>query len=324
MKPPLTLLLLCCLNIGYAQLVNKSWNDEHNALLSGGCKENEIVATDNSISIVVRVIYNAVPDGYHITYTRSFIGKTVEEVEYQMNKKADSLIHKIHQLHVTDKEVVVDITSLDPVFDFNRNDSLLSKPTGYKISENLTFNIQGIDKVRTLSKTCLDYGFYDMIGARAYVENSKVIYDSLASKAVILLDMKKQMSTKIGWSFTGGKVNFTKFKDIIYPSERYLHSYISNQSLYKHHSSQNSTLMMERKVEVDNYSNMNLKDADYVFNASLTSPAIQFYYQLNYNYTKKDTEAEMKEKLMKEMDKKADQQFYIIDKKGNLKKIEMN
>ena len=80
---------------------------------------------------------------------------------------------------------------------------------------------------------------------------------------------------------------------------------------------------MERKVDVDNYYNLNLKDADFVFNANTTNPVIQFYYQLNYTYTKKDTEAEMRDKIRKEEEKKQDKVFYIIYKTGNLKKVDM-
>jgi len=74
-------------------------------------------------------------------------------------------------------------------------------------------------------------------------------------------------------------------------------------------------------VDVDNYFNLNLKDADFVFNADITNPVIQFYFQLNYMYTKVDTEAEMREKIRKEEEKKQDKVFYIIGKDGELKKV---
>ncbi len=292
------------------QMVNKQYNQERNKNFFNN--ENEIVATENSISIITKVIYNAIPDGYHITYTTSFIGKSVEDVEYRMNIKIDSLIKKVHDLKMSRKDIVVDVISLD--------DSI---PIGYKIVENITFNIKGISVIRELSKTCLKYGIYDLINAQAYLDNSKIIYDSLSDKTVEILNMKKKLCTQIGWAFTGGKTTLTKFKDVFYPSERYLNSYISNATLYKHHVSQNSTISMERKVDVDNYFNLNLKDADFVFNANSTSPVIQFYFQLNYVYTKSDTEAEMREKIKKEEEKKSDKIFYIIDKTGNLKKVEM-
>jgi uncharacterized protein YggE len=300
------------------QMVNKQYNQERNKTFFNN--ENEIVATENSISIITKVIYNAVPDGYHITYTTSFIGKSVSDVEYRMNTKIDSLIKKVGKLKISRKDIVVDIISLDPIFDFNRDDSI---PIGYKIAENITFNIKDISVIRELSKTCLEYGIYDLIDAQAYLDDSKVIYDSLSNKTVEILNMKKKLCADIGWAFTSGKTTLTKFKDVFYPSERYLNSYVSNATLYKHNISQNSTINMERKVDVDNYYNLNLKDADFVFNANTTKPVIQFYYQLTYMYTKKDSEAEMREKIQKEEEKKRDKLFYIIDKAGNLKKVEM-
>ena len=301
-----------------SQNVNKQYNQERNKTFF--TNENEIVATANTISIVTKVIYNAVPDGYHITYTTSFIGKSVQDVEEKMNTKIDKLIEKVKAQKLTRKDVVVDVIALDPLFDFNQNDTM---PIGYKIAENITFNIKSIDAIRELSKNCLDFGIYDLIDAQAYLDNSKVIYDSLSNKTVDILNMKKKLCSDIGWTFSGGQTSLTKFKDVFYPSERYLNTYIQNATLYKHHISQNSTMNMERKVDVDNYYNLNLKDADFVFNANTTNPVIQFYYQLNYTYTKTDTEAEMRDKIRKEEEKKQDKLFYIIDKSGNLKKVEM-
>ncbi len=282
--------------------------------------ENEIVATETSISIITKVIYNAIPDGYHLTYTTAFIGKTVEEVEAKMTKKIDSLTNKVSALQISKKDVVADVIALDPIFDFNLDDQT---PIGYKVVENITFNIKNISVVREVAKICLDFKIYDLINAQAYFLNSKSVYDSLANKTIQILNMKKKLCSDIGWTFSDGKPSFTKFKDVYYPSEHYLNSYIRNASLYKHHISQNSTINMERKVDVDSYYSLNLKNADFVFNPNSTGPVIQFYYQLNYGFTKKDTEAEMREKIKKEQEKKQEKMFYIIDKNGNLKKVEM-
>ncbi len=301
-----------------SQVVNKRYNQERNKTIFNN--ENEIVATDNSISIITRVIYNAIPDGYHITYTTSFIGKSVEDVEERMNGNMDNLVKKAATLQLAKKDIVVDLISLDPVFDVNRNDTV---PNGYKIIENITFNIKSISNIRELSKLCLEFGIYDLVAAQAYLEDSKNIDDSLSGKTVQVLDTKKKLCAAIGWTFDNGKTTLTKFKDVFYPSERYLHSYINNSTLYQHNISQSSTINMDRRVEVDNYYNMNLKDADFVFNAGYTNPVIQFFYQLNYSYTKKDTEQEMRDKIKKEEEKKQDKLFYIIDKSGNLKKVEL-
>lgn len=315
----LTLLIFVIFTINAtSQNINKQYNQERNKNFFSN--ENEIVATHNTINIVTKVIYNAIPDGYHITYTTSFIGKSVQDVEEKMNTKIDKLLEKVKSLKLSRKDIVVDVISLDPLFDFNQSDTM---PIGYKIAENITFNIKSISVIRELSKTCLDFGIYDLIDAQAYLDNSKVIYDSLSEKTVEILNMKKKLCTDIGWTFAGGKTAMTKFKDVFYPTERYLNSYIQNATLYKHHVSQNSTMNMDRKVDVDNYFNLNLKDADFVFNANTTSPVIQFYFQLNYTYTKTDTEAEMRDKIRKEEEKKQDKLFYIIDKTGNLKKVEM-
>jgi uncharacterized protein YggE len=307
--------------VSYAQLMNKNYERKKDNTLKYD-SEHEIVADAYSISIVTKVMYNAVPDGYHVTYTKSFIGKTIAEVENTMNTKMDELRADAIKLDVSKKDIVIDVTSLDPIFDVKLNTSDSSGLLGYKATINIIFHIKNINTLARLSKLCLEYKIYDMINADAYFNDSKKIYDTLALKAVELLKVKKELAKQIGWDFVGGKVAFNKLNDVVYPNERYLTSYIKNASLFRHDISQNSSINYNRTVDVDNYFTYNLKDADYVFNQDKTVPVIQFYHQINYTYTKVDTEAQMREKIKKEEEKKPAQVYYIIDKNGGLKKID--
>jgi uncharacterized protein YggE len=303
------------------QIVNKQYQQTSN--IRKQCGQDDIIATENNISITTKVIYNAIPDGYHVTYTKSFIGKSVADVETQMNAVINNLIKDLQSMDITKKDVVVDIISLDPVFNVSLNESNESAPMGYKVTENITFNIKSISTMGALAKKCLDFGIFDLISAEAYLVDSKIIYDSLYNKSVELLEMKKKLCTQIGWAFSGGITTFNKNKDVIYPSERYLSSYASNANLYQHHIAENTAIKLDRTLELDNYFNYNLKDADFVFHGDKTVPVIQFYYQLDYVYTKKPSEAEAKAKAAKEDAQKPEKIFYILDKTGNLKKIEM-
>ncbi|MFY9307651.1 MAG: SIMPL domain-containing protein [Bacteroidia bacterium] len=300
-----------------AQLPNKQYNQHNRAVHESA--EKDIVASENQVSIITKVLYNAVPDGYHVTFTKSFIGKSVEDVELQMNTIIEKLIKDVQSMNISKKDVSVDIVSMDPIFNINLQEPAETNPLGYKVTQNITFNVRNISFIGPLSKKCLDYGIFDLINTEAYIFDSKVIYDSLYNKAVEILEMKKKTCTRIGWVFAGGVTTFNKTKDVLYPSERYLNAYAINSSLYQHHISQNTSVAMQRSLDVDNYFNLNLKDADYVFHSDKTVPVIQFYYELNYAYTKEDTKA----RSNKEKEDKTEKIFYILDKTGNLKKIEM-
>jgi len=286
----------------------------------------EISADKTDAHILVNVIYNAIPDGYHITFTKSFIGTTVAKVEQQMNDAMESLFADAGQLNLSKKDMVADVTALDPIFDFTIQDNVeTSAPSGYKVTENIMFNIKSVHTLRQLYKICLQHSIYDILDVQAYCKNSKPVYDSLYDKAVAILNRKKELCTKIGYEFSQGYAKFENRKEVVYPGERYLKSYISNASAYKHHLSQNSTIKQERELDVDDYFTYNLKDADFVFHTDETVPVIQFYYQVDYHYLKKDTEKEKedKEKQKNELATKGQTLIYIIDKKGNLKKIDV-
>lgn len=280
-------------------------------------------ATSNSLSITTTIIYNAIPDGYHITYTKSFISKSVEEVEKQMNAVTDKLVADVKKAGICNENALVDIIALDPVFGLDLSDSIAAKPLGYKITENITFNVRKISQVRDLAKKCLEHDVYDMVSAEAFLHNSTPVYDSLSIKALEFLNKKKKLCTEIGWMFGDGKASFTKNSDVFYPSDRYLKSYINNQSIYKNHIAENSSITYSRGVNTDKYFTLNLKDADFVFNAKETNPVIQFRYQITYGYVKRDREKEKEDKEKEKEEQSKQKILFIMDKNGELKKVEM-
>lgn len=317
-------LLFTSLFIGtaHSQIMNKQY--QQIGSIAKPCSKDDITASENMISIATNVIYNAIPDGYHVTYTKSFIGKTVEDVEAQLNTSAINLTKAVQALDITKRDVVVDILSLDPIFNITLSEPSENMPIGFKVTENITFNIKNISTLGALSKKCLEFGIFDLINTEAYLLDSKVIYDTLYSKAVEILEMKKKLCTQIGWSFTGGSTSFVKNKNVIYPNERYLTAYAGNATLYQHHISENTAIKLDRTLDVDNFFNLNLKDADFVFHPDKTIPVIQFCYQLDYTYTKLPTAGQAKvSKAEKAEEQNKEKIFYILDKTGNLKKIEM-
>lgn len=65
---------------------------------------------------------------------------------------------------------------------------------------------------------------------------------------------------------------------------------------------------------------MDLRDADFVFNANEVKPVIQFVYEINYGFLKRDRDEEARIKEEKELLEKRKKDIYILDKNGRLKK----
>lgn len=305
-----------------AQVINQSVNSPvyfNQANYTSGCG---IMATEYEVGITVQTVYRARPDGYHVVFTTSFIGRDVEDVEIKMNKKIDSLIAAVQTLKIERRDVLAEVLSLDPIFAFDLNSVASASPIGYKVSENITFHTRDFQTIRYLSKICLDFKIYDIVHITPYVRNADRIYDTLADKSVEILNFKKELSKKIGHGFSNGKANFTKCKNVIYPSDSYLRSQLRNSRLYMHSPDQNSDVDLMRNVQVDTYEALNLKNADYVFNPEILEPAIQFYYRINYNYINPPEKPEKKEG--EEETHEAERVFYILDNKGELRKVEFD
>jgi uncharacterized protein YggE len=311
-----TILLSATLFEFSAQTINKTYNNSVPILKNN---QYEIKGDESHVTIQVDVIYNAIPDGYIITYTTTFIGTSIADVELKANQKMDEMVVALKAVEVTPKDLTIDVISIDPIFNFEASDQV--HPEKYRITQNVSINIRDINLIGKLTKICLSYNLYDIISAQAYLLNTDAIQDSLDHKSIEILNQKKELCENVGLQLKNGKIEFSNYKDVFYPSEKYLKSYITNSTYYSHNSSQNSSLNLERRVEIDNYYDFNLKQADFVFNANNNQPVIQFYSQIIYGYQKKDTEEEMREKILKEAESKPTKEFYMIDKDGNLVKI---
>jgi hypothetical protein len=302
----------------HAQELNSTFNKSTEY---GTNKKGSIEVTGNHLNIKTKVIYNATPDGYHITYTYTSISESVDVLEELTYKKIEQLGKDIKKIEMKKKDMMIDVISLDPIFSFKHDTSNTPKPTGYKSTHNVTFNIKDIGMVDNLSRICFKLNIYDIIDITPYINNVTFINDSLSEKSVKILNDKKALAHKIGFIIEDGKPSFQKKRNTLYPSERYLKSYIKNSSIYKHHISQNASTSYNRKVDVDSYYNLDLRDADFVFNANEVKPVIQFIYEINYGFLKRDRDEEARVKEEKEILEKRKKDIYILDEKGRMKKV---
>ena len=317
MKNNLLILALFCFMSGKSQELNASFNQHTEA--SSNLKRS-IEVNGNYLKIKVKVIYNAIPDGYHITFTYSSISSTLATLEELTYQKKKSLVKGIKKLKMKPDDMVVDVISLDPIYSMKYDTSDVPKPTGFKSTHNVTFNISDIGQVDHLSRVCFEESIYDIVDITPYLHDVKYIEDSLTRKTIAVLNAKKSLAREIGFEIEDGKADFQKNKNTLYPSERYLKSYIQNTTMRKHHISQNSNINYNRKVDVDQYYNLDLRDADYVFNSKEVKPVIQFMYSINYGFLKRDREEEARLKQQREIEQSRKKDIYILDKKGRMRK----
>ena len=109
---------------------------------------------------------------------------------------------------------MIDVISLDPIFSFKRDTSNTPKPSGYKSTHNVTFNINDIGMVDNLSRICFNLNIYDIIDITPYINNVTYINDSLSAKSVKILNDKKALAREIGYVIEDGKPSFQKKRNL--------------------------------------------------------------------------------------------------------------
>ena len=309
--------ILFALTVLTSQLVNAQVvNQNHTLYNQGNPQECGITGDPNTLSMIIQTVYRAKPDGYHAIFTTSFIGKTVLDVEMQMNKKTDSLIGAVKSLDIQREDVLAEMTTLDPIFDIGLNGTS-STPSGYKVTETLTFHVRDFKTIRYLAKLCLDFQIYDLTHVTPYVLNPDKIYDTLAQKSIEILEFKKDLSRQIGYGAVDGKAYFRKCRNVYYPNDMHLVAQINNSRMYMHDLSQNSDISYNRNLRVDSYNNLDLRSVDYVFNPNILEPTIDFHYRIDYNYVFPPSEEETKE----DKDDNIEKVFYILNEEGELQQL---
>lgn len=302
----------------HGQLINKQFNQNTEF---GSNQKQSITLLGNNLDIKVKTVYNALPDGYHVTYTFTTIDKNLDKIEFSMIEKTKRLEKLIKKINLKKSDFVVDAIGLDPIFDLSPDTNTIQTPSGYKSTHNITFRIPEIGLVDQLTKICYEEKIYDLIDITPFITETKFIKDSLKAKSLEILNDKKDFVAQLGFKITDGKTNFQKNTNVIYPSERYLKSYINNNSIYKHHISTNSTINYNRKVEIDAYYNLDLRDVDYVFNSKEVKPVVQFIYEITYGFVKRDREAEAEAKALRKEQQKQKKEIYIMDKNGKIRAV---
>ncbi len=324
------ILLILCLLTAQSMLSQTNINSMNNPrpLVDIQSKQDGIKASPYHINITTKILYNAKPDGYYITFTKSFISESVANVEAMMNRTTDQVMAQAKELNIAPEEVHIDLVALDPIFGLNSNsrDSNGTQPIGYKITENISFNVPDIKVMRALYQICLQHDIYDLISVQAYLLDSKPILDSLNKKSIEILEMKKEFSTDIGWEFKGGKMSFQKNKKVFYPNMRYLKSLVrnNNHDIYQHHLSQNTSIEHTRSLQYTQHYTFDYQHADFIFNAGLQTPSIQFFYEVLYSYQKINKEEEERKKLEKEEKQKKTNTLYRIDADGKLQEVKID
>ena len=306
--------------IGFAQKSNFSSNPLPN--IKNKNLSIEADGSGNIVEISTKVIYNALPEGYVATFNKCWVANTIDQLEKIMYQEMDNWATEVKKANITSENIIMDVVSLEPIYNYNLWDTMRTW-SGYKMSQNVIFKVKDMKNLRLLLQSSIKYKNLNLVNVEAFITNSDLIQDSLSKKAIEILNKKKKICTQLGWDFSDGKPSFENLSQVLYPNDRYIKTHIYN-NIYKNHVEENSEINYSRNINADKYFNLNLKDADFVFNSDEKSPVIQFHFILNYSFKSRDREKEKEEKEQEEKDferSKNKKSIYLIDENGQLKKI---
>lgn len=255
------------------------------------------IASNNNeyMNFTIRGIYNQKPSGYAATFAIVQVGTTAEEVNTLMNAKIEAIKESIKTVDA-EVEVITDMISFVPIYDYEVTRKLFSKktynevPAGFEMKKNLIIKY----KKRVLDdimSACAAQEVYDLVKVDYIINDLEGIRAKLEAKTVAAFNAKiKYYSMLSGIQLNSRPRTVNESYNLMYPTESYSSytAFSRTQLPYEKNRVVNNT----EKNTSYYYNPVVPKNHTYIVNPEVIEPCIQVFYDLAVTIKLKDDKKE--------------------------------
>jgi uncharacterized protein YggE len=252
-------------------------------------------------------------DSYIAIISVTQTGKTADEVTTLIDGRINTAMEQIKKKPGTD--VLVDMVSFVPVYEFDADKKLFSKktyneiPTGFELKKNIHVKYTNASDLNNIIAILAASEIYDLVRVDYFSNNLEAIKKELMAKAKILMqDKLKTYQTLLGVKLDSLEKQITDGFKAFLPVE-----------MYRSYQAYNSNALNATKAKAVNpaeksttlyYQPVADKEFDFVINPTVFEPAIQVMYEIKLNVV-----------LEKEKPAPAQKEYFLVTPGGDLKNI---
>lgn len=271
-------------NVNY-KADNANYYSNDNQRVSQNILPQAQVRNQNVLQLDVRVMSNQRADYYVAIFSLTQAGKTTEETNSLMQKRANNFKTKLQTAGIPDTAVYLDLISFVPLYEYEVEKKLFSKnnievPKGYELQQNIHVAFSTDEQFDAMMKAAAELGIFDLVKVDYTVNDQEAVYTEMRERAVANLNQQlKLYEQQLGVDLTDARRTVAEAKKVIFPLDRY--------SSYKAFANVSTDDVTEKGKTRDMYKPMTqyydkvvASDMDIVINPQVIEPAVQYLYHL--------------------------------------------
>ncbi len=278
------------------------------------------------VTLTLRAMYNVRASSYVAVFSLVQVGETIEETDNLINERLDKIKKGLSQFEEDDIQVLVDMISLVPLYEYEVEKKIFSKntytevPKGFEMMKNLHIRYTQPGLLDKFVSICARNQVYDLIKVDYFVENKEAIYDSLRKASLALLRKKIAFYKEAGIDLSAKRKILTEGQQTYFPTERYSsYQAFTNYSL---EIPKDGEVKNINKTTAQYYRPVSSRYYDIVVNPEILEPALQYTYSMEVKFYPEEEEKE-KEAPAPPPPPEIKKKVYLILPNGSLKELDL-
>lgn len=242
----------------------------------------------NEFVIDLDCMYNTNADSYLAIFHITQIGETAREADSLINKRIDDFKASLYNKKIEPDDVVIDMLSMVPLYEIEVTKKVFSKtynevPAGFEIQKNIHIHFDDEQLLDGIITSAAINEIYDLVKVDYYVKDTHLIYDTLRTMAIDLINKRVEELEAIGIEMDGQWRMAADQIGVYFPMDRYqsyqAFSYTSVESINK----KNGVTQMKKPTTMY-YNKLPYTNYDFIMNPEIIEPAVQYTYNIQVKF----------------------------------------
>ena len=324
-----TCLMMAVINFTNAQISGNANYDkkEGNANYGGNQytinRVNTIQTTSSSqdeMVITIKGIYNERATAQIATFSILQLGKTAEEATSLIDERIANVIREVNSLN-KEIEVATDMISFVPTYDYAVEKKIFNpktyneQPSGFELKKNILIKFKNNNDFDRIVSICGKNEIYDLAKVDYVTTNFDGIRFQMQKKAIEQFkDYMANYSLIMNTDLNKKEKIIQEGFNVTYPME----SYRSYQAFSQADASfdPKGTVHTIKKNTTEYYNAAMVKDHNFIFNADITEPTIQAFYEITIRIKLREDQLP-KNTIIR------NNRYYVITANGDIKLLNL-
>jgi uncharacterized protein YggE len=250
------------------------------------------LGNDSTMVIETNILMNVLADSYVAILSLTQSGEKLAEVNQMMESRIQGFSQELQKNGIDKQNIYLDFVSQVPTYEYEVEKKIFSRsanevPSGFELKKNLHITYRDPEQLDKIMLIAANFEVYDLVKVDYHIKNLEAIYDTLRTRAVVLIQKKTRQLSALGINFKPEAYKYqTLAEDITsaYPEERYAsYTAYSSSAPKKGIKTQNDY----KKNTTYYYSKVGYNNYELVINPIIQEPTIQISYSLKVRYSLK-------------------------------------